>query len=206
MIVVSDFDGTLTIDDVTTLLWDAHLPYDWRRELLPETYAGKVTPLEMIARGYGGIALPEEALLAEVRAQTRLRRGLTALVDFCRARGWPFVVVSHGLTFYIQDLLPPGIPVVAFHGAFDGRRWRVSLPEGMRVGPGEDFKSNVVAGLRRQHPGHPTIYLGDGRLDLLAAETCDEVFAVRDSKLADLCPRARLFERLDEVVAALEVR
>ena len=76
----------------------------------------------------------------------------------------------------------------------------------MRLLPGEDFKSHVVAELRRQHPGHSTVYLGDGRLDLLAAETCDEVFAVRGTKLAELCPRARLFERLDEVVAALEVR
>ena len=76
MIVVSDFDGTLTIDDVTTLFWDAHLTYDWRRELLPETYAGRVTPLEMIARGYGDLAQPPEALLAEARAHTRLRPGL----------------------------------------------------------------------------------------------------------------------------------
>ena len=206
MIIVSDFDGTLTIDDVTSMFWDAHLPYDWRRELLPETYAGRVTPLEMIARGYGDLAQPAEALLAQARAHTRLRPGLTELVALCRARGWPFVVLSHGLTFYIQDLLPPEIPIVAFTGTFDGRRWQVSLPEGMRLAPGEDFKSHVVADLRRQHPGHSTLYLGDGRLDLPAAETCDEVFAVRGTKLAQLCARARLFDRLDEVVAALEVR
>ena len=206
MIVVSDFDGTLTIDDVTTLFWDAHLTYDWRRELLPDTYAGRVTPLEMIARGYGEVAQPAEALLAQARAHTRLRPGLTELVALCRARGWPFVVLSHGLTFYIQDLLPPEIPIVAFNGVFDGRRWEVSLPPGMRLAPGEDFKSHVVADLRRQHPGHPTVYLGDGRLDLPAAETCDEVFAVRGTRLAELCPRARLFDRLDEVVAALQER
>lgn len=206
MIVVSDFDGTLTIDDVTTLYWDTHLPYDWRRELLPDTYAGKMSPLQMIARGYGDVARPPEALLAEARARTRMRPGLEALVAFCRGRDWPFVVVSHGLTFYIQDLLPPGIPFVAFAGAFDGRGWRVELPPGMRLTPGEDFKTKVVADLRRQHPGHSTVYLGDGRLDLLAAETCDEVFAVRASKLAELCPRARPFDSLDEVVAALEVR
>jgi 2-hydroxy-3-keto-5-methylthiopentenyl-1-phosphate phosphatase len=206
MIIVSDFDGTLTVEDVTTLFWDTHLPYDWRSELLPDTYAGRVTPLEMIARGYRDLAQPPEALLAQARAHTRLRPGLTELVALCRARAWPFVVVSHGLTFYIQDLLPPEISIVAFTGAFDGRGWQVSLPEGMRLGPGEDFKSQVVAELRRQHPGHSTLYLGDGRLDLLAAETCDEVFAVRGTKLAELCPRARLFERLDEVVAALQER
>jgi 2-hydroxy-3-keto-5-methylthiopentenyl-1-phosphate phosphatase len=206
MIIVSDFDGTLTVDDVTTLFWDRHLSYDWRRQLLPETYAGKVTPLEMIGRGYGDIAVPPDALLAEARAHARMRSGLPALTALCRARGWPFVVVSHGLTFYIQDLLPPEIPFVAFAGTFDGRRWQVRLPPGLVLSPGEDFKSHVVADLRRQHPGHPTVYLGDGRLDLLAAETCDEIFAVRGSKLADLAPRARPFDGLEEVVAALEVR
>jgi 2-hydroxy-3-keto-5-methylthiopentenyl-1-phosphate phosphatase len=206
MIVVSDFDGTLTVDDVTTLFWDRHLDYDWRQVLLSDTYAGKLTPLEMIARGYGDVAVPPDALLAEARAQTRMRPGLPALAALCRTRGWPFVVLSHGLGFYIQDLLPPGLPFVAFTGAFDGRRWHVTLPPGMRLLPGEDFKSHVVADLRRRHPGHSTVYLGDGRLDLPAAETCDEIFAVRGSKLADLSPRARPFDALDEVVAALEVR
>ena len=115
-------------------------------------------------------------------------------------------MVSHGLAFYIADLLPPEIPFVAFAGAFDGARWHVTLPPGISLGPGEDFKSHVVADLRRQHPGRPTVYLGDGRLDLLAAETCDEIFAVRGSKLAELAPRARLFDGLEEVVRALEVR
>ena len=45
MIVISDFDGTLTIDDVTAIIWDQHLPYDWRATLLPPTYAGAWTPL-----------------------------------------------------------------------------------------------------------------------------------------------------------------
>jgi 2-hydroxy-3-keto-5-methylthiopentenyl-1-phosphate phosphatase len=206
MIIVSDFDGTLTVDDVTSFYWDKHLSYDWRRELLPDTYAGKVTPLEMIARGYGDVAVPPEALLAEARAHTRMRPGLPALAALCRARGWPFVVVSHGLAFYIQDLLPPEIPFVAFAGSFDGGRWQVTLPPGMALLPGEDFKSHVVADLRHRHPGRRAVYLGDGRLDLLAAETCDEIFAVRGSKLAELAPRARLFDGLDEVVAALEVR
>jgi len=37
MIIVSDFDGTLTLDDVTTYIWDKYLTYDWRAKLLPPT-------------------------------------------------------------------------------------------------------------------------------------------------------------------------
>jgi 2-hydroxy-3-keto-5-methylthiopentenyl-1-phosphate phosphatase len=206
MIVVSDFDGTLTIEDVTTLLWDLHLPYDWRHEILPQTYAGASTPLEMMTRGYGDLTLPAETLLAEARARVRLRPGLPALTQLCRERRWPFSVISHGLTFYIEALLPPGIPIAAFAGRFVDGRWAVSLPPGLRLAPGEDFKSHVVGGLRVQHPGHPIVYIGDGRLDLPAAETCDRVFAVRGSPLHELCARSVPFDTLDEVVAALELR
>jgi 2-hydroxy-3-keto-5-methylthiopentenyl-1-phosphate phosphatase len=207
MIVVSDFDGTLTIDDVTAMLWDAHLPYDWRATLLPPTYAGEWTPLQMIARGYHDIPIAPEALLAELRPRVRLRPGLAALAERCRARGWPFVVVSHGLTFYIHELLPPGIPVVAFDGTFVDGRWRVTLPQGFDLPPGEDFKRHVVAGLRAWLPGQPAVYLGDGRLDLVAALACDRIFAARDSTLARLVPEAGreaiLFDTLDEVMQEL---
>ena len=206
MVLVSDFAGALTLDDGTTLPLGRPLADDWRGEVLPPTYGGQWTPLEMIARGYGDIPAGPQQLLADARAHARLRPGLDALVSFCRARGWPFLVLSHGLTFYIQDLLPPDVPVTAFVGEFAEGRWKVTLPPDVEVAPGQDFKSRVVADLRARHPGLPTVYLGDGRLDLPAAETCDQVFAVRGSKLAELCPRARLFDTLDEVVAALEVR
>ena len=83
----------------------------------------------------------------------------------------------------------------------------MSLPTTMRLRPDEDFKSRVVADLRARHPGHPTVYIGDGRLDLAAALTCDRIFAVADSPLADLARVAgryvEEFELLDEVAASL---
>jgi 2-hydroxy-3-keto-5-methylthiopentenyl-1-phosphate phosphatase len=73
----------------------------------------------------------------------------------------------------------------------------------MTLPPGEDFKRQVVAELRERHPGQPTVYLGDGRLDLPAALACDRVFAARDSTLARLIPGATPFDTLDEVVEGL---
>jgi 2-hydroxy-3-keto-5-methylthiopentenyl-1-phosphate phosphatase len=207
MIVVADFDGTLTIEDVTTLVWDTYLTYDWRSTLLPPTYEGTWSPLEMIARGYAGIHVPPARLLSEIRGRVRLRPGVEALATFCRGRGWPFAVASHGLTFYIEALLPSWIPVTAFVGTFSGERYEVSLPPGFVLPPGQDFKSQVVAALQDKHPGHPTVFIGDGRLDLQAAQTCDRAFAVRGSRLARLLRQAgrEVFEftALDEVAAEL---
>jgi 2-hydroxy-3-keto-5-methylthiopentenyl-1-phosphate phosphatase len=207
VIVVSDFDGTLTIEDVTQLIWDTYLSYDWRTTLLPPTYEGTWTPLEMIARGYAGVRVPPARLLAEIRGRVRLRPGVEALATFCRGRGWPFVVASHGLAFYVEALLPSWIPFSSFVGQFVDGKWEVSLPAGMTLARGEDFKTRVIAGLRDRHPGRQVVYLGDGRLDLNAALSCERAFAVRGSRLARLLREAGRevteFARLDEVAAEL---
>jgi 2-hydroxy-3-keto-5-methylthiopentenyl-1-phosphate phosphatase len=207
MIVVSDFDGTLTIEDVTALIWDTYLPYDWRATLLPPTYDGTWSPLEMIARGYAGVHVPPDRLLAEIRGRVRLRPGVEALATFCRGRGWPFAVASHGLAFYLEALLPSWIPYSSFVGNFVDGKWEVSLPPDLTLARGEDFKTRVIAGLRARHPGRPVAYIGDGRLDLTAAQNSERAFAVRGSRLARLLRESGRevteFSRLDEVAAEL---
>ena len=151
--------------------------------------------------------MPPKELLADIRGTVRMRPGVEALATFCRGRGWHFAVVSHGLSFYIEALLPSWIPFTAFVGTFNDWSWRVTLPPTMALLPGEDFKSRVVADLRARHPGRQVVYLGDGRLDLPAALTSDRIFAVAGSGLADLARIAgrevEEFESLDEVAAAL---
>jgi 2-hydroxy-3-keto-5-methylthiopentenyl-1-phosphate phosphatase len=208
-LIISDFDGTITALDLTNLIWDRHVPYDWRAVLTPLSRAGDLSPLEMIARGYGDVAQGPDVLLAEVLPLGRLRPGWDAFVALCGARRWPLEVLSHGLSFYIRPLLPPGVALTAFEGTFEKGRWRVAMAPGVTVPPGVDFKAHVVQMLRARHPGHTTIYIGDGRLDFPAARTCDRVFAVRDSTLADLCVKAGIpftpFDSFDQIEPALAV-
>jgi 2-hydroxy-3-keto-5-methylthiopentenyl-1-phosphate phosphatase len=86
--------------------------------------------------------------------------------------------------------LPAGCPLTAFEGRYEDGRWRVDLPGGMSLPDRRDFKAHVVAQLRARHPGHTTVYVGDGRLDFPAARTCDRIFAVADSTLAKMCAEA----------------
>jgi 2-hydroxy-3-keto-5-methylthiopentenyl-1-phosphate phosphatase len=208
-IVVSDFDGTITLEDLTNVIWDAHVPYDWRAVLTPLSREGVLTPLEMIGRGYGDVPVPPEALLEQVVPRGRIRAGFEAFVQRCGQRRWPFEVLSHGLTFYIRPLLPPGTALTAFEGRFEGGRWNVELPPGMSVPRGRDFKALVVELLRARHPGHATVYVGDGRLDFPAARTCDLVFAVRGSTLAHLCAEHGVphtpFDDFSELTSALDL-
>ncbi len=205
-LIAIDFDGTITVEDITNIIWDAHVPYDWRAVLMPDSHAGKVTPLELIGKGYREVRRGPEALLDEVRPHAGLRAGFEALVARAAARGWPLHVVSHGLGFYLRGLLPAGVPFTAFEGEWDGERWRVVLPPDMTLPAGVDFKVQVLDGLRASHPGHRVIYVGDGRLDLPAARHADAIFAVRGSTLARLCRESALacteFDSFDEIVPA----
>src|SRR4051812_23551767 len=117
-IIACDFDGTVTVEDVTDLIWDAHLPFDWEAVLMPASRAGAITPLELIARGYAYVARGPDELLEEVRPRIHLRPGFTAFAAACARRACALHVISHGLAFYIRALLPPGVPFSSFEGTF----------------------------------------------------------------------------------------
>jgi 2-hydroxy-3-keto-5-methylthiopentenyl-1-phosphate phosphatase len=206
-LIAVDFDGTITVEDITNIIWDAHVPFDWRAVLMPASRAGQVAPLELIASGYREVRRGPAALLAEVLPRVHLRSGFQDLVAAARARAWPLHVISHGLSFYLRALLPVGVAFTAFEGSFDGERWQVALPAGFSLPAGQDFKIQALADLRARHPGHRTVYVGDGRLDFPAAREADAVFAVHGSTLARLCREAGIactdFESFDEIKDAL---
>ncbi|WP_437727816.1 HAD-IB family phosphatase [Sorangium sp. So ce861] len=208
MLILSDFDGTITRADLTNEVWDAHLRYDWRKELLTLSASGEITPFELLRRGYADVDRPADELLALLRPHAGLRAGFEELLALCARRGWVFHVVSHGLPFYIREFLPPGTAFSCFDAAFDGR-WRVTVPEAVRLGPGDDFKIRVLDQLKAATGEAATVYIGDGRLDYPAARCCDRVFAVRGSALDVLCARDGVpctpFDSFTEVCAALDL-
>jgi 2-hydroxy-3-keto-5-methylthiopentenyl-1-phosphate phosphatase len=207
MIVLCDFDGTITFRDVTTAVWNRHVP-DWRARILPASEAGEIPPYELIRRGYAEVPAPPDELLQMARAEGEIRAGFGDLVALCRRRAWPLRVVSNGLRCYIEALLPPGLPVTAFEGTHDGRAWRVRPPDEVTraVGAGSaeavDLKQHVLDRLRAERPGDLAAYIGDGRLDFPAARRSDIRFAVRGSALARLCAQAGLsFQEFDDFAA-----
>ena len=155
MIIVSDFDGTLTLDDVTTYIWDKYLPYDWRAKLLPPTYEGRLD------------AAPDDR--ARLRATSAFRprscsrRSATPFgcgpawrrsPTFCRGRRLalrgrqPRARLLHrGAPAGVDPVHVVRRHVQRMELARDAAGDDGALP------PGEDFKSHVVADLRARHPG-----------------------------------------------------
>ena len=209
MLILCDFDGTITDPDVTNLVWDKYGMKNWRRALLPPYRSGEKTTLELMDMGWRVIDLPADELLDFARPRIVVRDGFDAMIAFCRARHWPFHVVSCGLDWYIRAFLPADVPFTSYAARLEDG-WRVTLPAGCALPDGEDFKIFALRILLAQNPGRETAFIGDGRNDFPIARQTDHVFAVKGSTLAKLCNaegvRCVEFESFGEVVEALKAR
>ncbi|MCK6590057.1 MAG: HAD-IB family phosphatase [Polyangiaceae bacterium] len=189
MLILCDFDNTITSLDVTNLIWDKRLGPTWREEFLPPYYAGITSHFELMSGAYKRIVAGEADLLKDIEGKVELRPGFLEFLDYCGARGWPFAVVSGGLDFYVRALLPPGLRVLSYSAHF-GEHCEVRYPDGLKPAPGEDFKLHVLRLLRAEHPGEPIVFAGDGKNDFAAAEEAEMVFALTGSRLAEMCAQA----------------
>lgn len=207
MLIVCDFDGTVTEQDITDLVWDDHLDDRSRAEIARGYDAGRLSMLEVMDGGWRRVRRSPAELLAELRDRVRVREGFERLVCFAGSRSHELRVLSHGLEFYIKAYLPPGIAYDCLVGTF-GTSWRVSLPSGTELAHGEDFKAHVVTRLRTGRGEEPIAFIGNGLNDFAAATMCDRIFAVGSSGLARLCQREGVafteFTTFGQVVAALE--
>jgi 2-hydroxy-3-keto-5-methylthiopentenyl-1-phosphate phosphatase len=205
-LIFCDFDGTITDRDITDLIWTDHLGPDWPHEIFPPQDRGKISMVERIGVGYARVKCPPDRLLEQIEGRIHIRSGFADFVRTVAERKWHLRILSCGLHFYIEKFLPAGIPCDCFTGRFDGT-WRVLLPRGVRLAPGEDFKLHMLEKRAARCPGARLVYIGDGRSDFEPAKRCDLVFAVRASKLARLCDRERIacteFSRFEDVTLAL---
>lgn len=186
MLILCDFDGTITLEDVTNCIWDHYHGPEWREWLLPDYRAGKTTTLQVMAGGFKPIRAPLAEMLAIAERHKTLREGFHEFAAFCKTNAWPLYVVSCGLDVYIRAYLPEGIPFISYEAVLE-EGWDVRLPAGVSLQPGDDFKIHALNRLRAKHPGRETVFIGDGRNDFPVSRECSRVFAKSGSTLERLC-------------------
>src|SRR5262245_33992201 len=124
MLILCDFDGTITDHDVTNLLWDRYYRPDWREILIPQVQAGRLDSVSIMAEGYRHVRATEQELLAYARTRAQLREGFEEFTRLCTERGWPLQVLSCGLDWYLRDFLPAGVEFHALETSYAGG-WQV---------------------------------------------------------------------------------
>jgi 2-hydroxy-3-keto-5-methylthiopentenyl-1-phosphate phosphatase len=211
MLILTDFDGTITSEDVTNAILDRVTGTGWRGAPLTSFRAGEISHLELMQIIYEDLRLsPDE--VTPYHAHITIRDGWNDFREFCRANGHFLAVVSGGLDWYLAQYISD-VPVFCYKGDFDvaTKRHKISLPDNLSVdyAAKEDFKVRVLEELKKEHGSdRPVVFIGDGHNDFPVSQHADRVFAIRGSRLARLRHEQNLpvteFDTFSEIIVELE--
>ncbi|HVB84027.1 MAG TPA: HAD-IB family phosphatase [Rhodanobacteraceae bacterium] len=186
--IACDFDGTVSVGDVTDLLLERYGRPGWE-ELETAWQHGEIGSRACMA---GQIALLDmsPAQLDAAIDRIRIDPDFPAFVRAALGAGVPVTIVSDGLDLAIRSILARHdldmLPIVANRLEPAGpRRFRLEFPHsnpGCHAASGT-CKCDHVARERVHHPR--VLLIGDGTSDFCAAGSVDFVFA--KSKLIQRC-------------------
>ena len=188
-----DFDGTVTVHDISYLLLDAFAGDAWH-PYLRDYEADRIDVGTFNRRSFGLVTASREEMTDFVLTSDRLviREGFEEFIVYCEKRDFRLIITSNGLRFYVEAILANlgigGIEVHASENEFS--------PEGMKVqyvGPGgiemnDGFKEAWTRSLLDE--GYRVIFVGNGTSDIHAARLADRIFA--SEALLEQCRRERM--------------
>ncbi len=207
-LVQCDFDGTITLQDTSYLMLDAFASGDWRQPLA-EYIKDKITVGHFNTQAFAMIKADRQTLLDFIKGKVEIRAGFSELLDYCRHKGFQFVIMSNGLDFYIEAILRDigveNVEVFAARTEFrpEGVEVKYIGPEGNQLQ--SDFKGTYTRLFVKE--GYRVIYVGNGISDLPAARQAHHVFATGD--LLTGCKEKNIncipFVNLDDIIKELEL-
>ena len=180
MSILIDYDGTISLTDVTEQILAEHVPGVWEDE--EANYdAGRMGSRRLLAWEVSLIDADPAALRATAAAQPH-DPGFVAFARWATAAGIPVEIVSDGYGFFIAPALKAlgvgDLPVVTARTTFSGRRASIEFPNGHPtcLVCGTCKRQRVLA---HRASGRQVVYVGDGESDRYAAGYSDVIFAKR---------------------------
>ncbi|OCG00317.1 MtnX-like HAD-IB family phosphatase [Gilliamella sp. wkB112] len=190
-IVLCDFDGTISVKDVTDTLL-SHFGQDGCDELEELWVNGKIGSQECMSKQ---IALMKANLdeLNYVLSQIEIDPTFKAFIEYTETNHIPVHIVSDGLDYAIQFILKrhgmEHLPIFANKLLHDNdRSWRLEFPYANKncIKQSGNCKCNHV---KQQH-FNQILYVGDGTSDYCVSHNVDFVFA--KDKLIHYCKKNKI--------------
>ncbi len=207
VLVQCDFDGTVTEEDASFIILDTFAGGKWRH-LFREYQEGGMTVGQFNKKAFSMVKADRDTLLKTISGRVKTRPGFKEIVNLCRKKGFRFVIVSHGLEFYIDEILKDaGIADIEFHAAETDFQ-----PDGLVVryrGPdGNYLDANVKAAYTEAFlgEGYRVVYIGDGASDMPPVKKSHYVFAT--GSLLESCKKEKYectpFTDFYEIIRVME--
>ncbi len=186
--VVSDFDGTIVNVDTAQVALDLYADPDWKRidEALER---GEVSFEDSLRQEFAMIRIPQKTILDQLDRVAALRPNFGRLVNYCMSNDIQLIVASGGFDFCIQHFLNRDgwlkfIQIYAPKSRLTENGYVLTFPE--IITPSSiNFKDDLVG--REKMKGKRVFFVGNGFGDYPAAKESDFAFAIKASRLADLC-------------------
>jgi len=207
--VLCDFDGTISLTDTLEYVLRKFAVGDWKS--FDEQYDRGEIGLQECLRGQGRLVrTPEMVLVAEMERVTGFRSNFDKLVQYCRHNKVPLVAVSAGLDFVLRDLLRMKgwnnlVRLSAAKAECTPEGIKFTFPR-LHDKTSLSIKDDLVKYYKAK--GRRVAYVGDGIWDIHALKEADYRFAIKGSRLAELCRRqgipAREVSDFLEMVTAIQ--
>lgn len=177
--VVSDFDGTISLRDVTDLLLERFAKDGWQ-EIEAAWVRGEIGSRECMAGQIHLLDLSKPELddwLTKIEIDP-------AFIDFvgsAHSKGVPLIVASDGLDYVIRSILLrhglDSIPIVANRLVQTGERsWRLDFPHAHDICLAASGMCKCAL-LKNEQRVHRVLYIGDGASDFCVSHQADALLA-----------------------------
>jgi 2-hydroxy-3-keto-5-methylthiopentenyl-1-phosphate phosphatase len=208
--VQCDFDGTLTMGEVSRLLLEEFAEGDW--ESVGKEYTeGRISVQTCNIIQFAMVKIDEKRMREFLTnsGRVKVRPGFREFFSYCDEHGFDVVIVSNGLQLYIETILwNMGIVSAKVHAAQsqfnpDGIKLTYPGPEGAFF---EDNFKEFYSKMLREEGYDIVYYVGNGASDIYPARYADHIFAI--DGLLDYCQREKLpytsFNDLYDVIRGIE--
>ena len=206
--VLSDFDGTVTLNDTFRNVAERFAKGDWMA--VDDQYVkGQITLEECLRRQGAMVKASKSQILDELDEVTRFRAGFDNLIDYCKTNHYPLVLVSAGLDFVVKHFLRlqkwRKMELYAASAKCTPTGIKFDFPK-LKDNRSISLKDDTVRYYKTK--ADTVAYIGDGRWDLHAVRNADLRFAIKNSKLSELCKeqeiQATIVSDFKEMVVSLQ--
>lgn len=206
--IITDFDGTLTMKDVSEQILIEFAQGDWKgvEELAVD---GKITMDECMQQQYEMIRGDHNEIMRTTRS-IPTRPHVDQFLQFVNDRNIPVLCVSAGLSFTIDDFIKRhkwNLKYIAPKARLEQNQVNLELVK-FDDQNYRDFKEHYVK--ENKKDGKRIIYFGDGTSDYEGSKYADIRFSVRNSSLSRILEEQDLqyyeFDDFQEVIEILETK
>lgn len=185
IIVLSDFDGTVTTFDTNVELYNKYADRELLEKNREEYGKGKIDIKELTNKNFTSLGITKEIYLEYMLTEIKLQKGFKKFYNNLEKHKIPFVIVSGGFTTGIEPFLEKNnIDEITTHAhrlIFDNKDVEIEhyedkhFPHLINNDDYVDFKLEILRNYKKIYD--KVVFLGDGITDINVVDKSDYLFA-----------------------------